>query len=59
MINASDYPKDKYSAYFEVVTDGDDWVARVYERKTGKMVEGSGKGSPDKWIKAEMAKRKV
>lgn len=57
-IETSLYPKDAYDGYFEVVQDGDRWAARVYSRVTGLVAEGSGTGSPDAWVKTEMAKLK-
>lgn len=64
MIEASEYPKAKYSAYFEVLNDPqmvapDDWMARIYSYEGKLLAEQRGKGTPDKWIKSEMSKRKV
>lgn len=58
MVKVKDYPKEKYSAYFEVVDEGSEMVARIYDRKTGKVTEHRSKGSPDSWVKTEMAKHK-
>ena len=58
-IETSLYPKDAYDGYFEVFLDGDNWTARVYSRTDGLVAEGSGTGSPDKWVETEMDKRKV
>lgn len=58
-IETSLYPKDAYDGYFEVFQVGEQWTARVYSRVTGLVAEGSGTGSPDDWIKAEMDKRKI
>ena len=57
MLKVNDYPREKYSAYFEVVDNGKEVVARIYDRKTGEVIEH--KGPPENWIKTEMEKRKV
>ena len=57
MLKLSDYPKDKYSAYFEIIDNGAVKVARIYDRETGEAIEH--KGPPEDWIKTEMAKRKI
>ena len=57
MIQAKDYSKKTHSAYCEVIPVGDDeWTVRVYAYAGGLIKEESGKGSPEKFIKAEMAK---
>ena len=58
MISAKDYSKKTHSAYYEVISDGDSWTVRVYAYAGGLLKEESGKGSPEKFIKAEMAKHK-
>lgn len=57
MLKVKDYPKEKYSAYFEIVEGGSEVIARIYDRKTGEVAEH--KGPPENWIKTEMAKRKI
>lgn len=52
-----DYPKSRYSAYFEVVRDeSGQWAARVYAYDGTVLAEKRGSGSPDAFLKAEMAK---
>lgn len=54
-----DYPKDRYSAYFEVVPHGNgQWTARLYAYDGAVLAEKRGSGSPDVFLKAEMAKHK-
>lgn len=56
-MKSKDYPKDRYSAYFEVVRDeSGQWTARVYAYDGTVLAEKRGSGSPDAFLKAEMAK---
>lgn len=59
-IKASDFPRDKFAGYFEVIEGkGGEVTARVYPLPTGSPVVFEGKAAAaEQFVKVQMAKLK-